>query len=113
MQHALLACCKRPHADARKDWEQRMAQALKAAQITVRGRDKQAGPGKRLQWRHLPGTTRTRLALGVTPPEEWVSERTKAPRAKQELQEEFIRISAEYLPDVCKGLREYQLTVLQ
>ena len=31
----------------------------------------------------------------------------------QELQEEFIRISAEYLPDVCKGLREYQLTVLQ
>jgi hypothetical protein len=31
----------------------------------------------------------------------------------QELQEEFIRISAEYLPDVCKGLREYQLTNLQ
>ena len=30
-----------------------------------------------------------------------------------ELQEEFIRISAEYLPDACKGLREYQLTVLQ
>ena len=31
----------------------------------------------------------------------------------QELHEEFIRISAKYLPDVCKGLREYQLTVLQ
>ena len=28
VQHALLACCKRPHADARKNWEQRMAQAL-------------------------------------------------------------------------------------
>ena len=43
VQHALLACCKRPHADARKDWEQRMAQALKAAQITMKGRDKQDG----------------------------------------------------------------------
>ena len=31
----------------------------------------------------------------------------------QELQEEFIRISAEYLSDGCKGLREYQLTGLQ
>ena len=90
-----------------------MSQALTAAQIIVKGRDKQDGHSKRLQWRHLPGTTQTRLALGVTPPEEWVSERTKAPRAKQELQKEFIRISAEYLPDVCKGLREYQLTVLQ
>ena len=27
----------------------------------------------------------------------------------QELQEEFIRISAEYLPDVCKGLPSYSL----
>ena len=31
----------------------------------------------------------------------------------RELREEFIHISAEYLPGICKGLREYQLTVLQ
>ena len=113
VQHALLACCERPHADARKDWEQRMAQALKAAQITVKGRDKQDGPGKRLQWRQLSSANQTRLALGVTPPVEWVSAHTGA-QVMQELQEEFIRISTEYLPNVvCKGLREYQLTVLQ
>ena len=70
VQHALLTCCKRPHADARKVWEQRMSQTLTAAQIIVKGRVKQDGHSKRLQWRHLPGTTRTRLALGVTPPEE-------------------------------------------
>ena len=34
VQHALLACCKPPHADAYKVWEQRTAQALTAAQIT-------------------------------------------------------------------------------
>jgi hypothetical protein len=66
-QHALLACCKRPHADARKDWEQMMAQALTAAQIIVKGKDKQDGPGKRLQWRQLSSAAQTRLALGVTP----------------------------------------------
>ena len=90
-----------------------MAQALKAAQITVRGRDKQVGHGKLLQWRQLSSADETRLALGVTPPEEWVSAHKGVPRVMQELHEEFIRISAEYLPDVCKGLREYQLTVLQ
>ena len=90
-----------------------MAQALKAAQITMKGRDKQDGPGKRLQWRQLSTATQTRLALGVTPPEECVSAHKGVPRVMQELQEEFIRISAEYLPIVCKGLGEYQLTVLQ
>ena len=109
VQHALLACCKRPHADARKVWEQRMSQALTTAHITMKGRDKQDG----LQWRQLTGANKTRLALGVAPPVEWVSAHKGEPRVMQELQEEFIRISAEYLPDVCKGLREYQLTVLQ
>ena len=63
VQHALLACCKRPHddADARKVWEQRMAQALTVAQIIVKGRDTQDGYSKRMQWRHFPGD---RLALG-------------------------------------------------
>ena len=49
VQHALLACCKRPDADARKDWEHRMAQALTAAQITVKGRDKQEQKGRARQ----------------------------------------------------------------
>ena len=86
-----------------------MSQALTTAHITMKGRDKQDG----LQWRQLTGANKTRLALGVAPPVEWVSAHKGEPRVMQELQEEFIRISAEYLPDVCKGLREYQLTVLQ
>ena len=91
-----------------------MAQVLTAAQITVKGRDKQDRHGKRFQWRQLSSANKTRLAaLGITPPVECVSAHTGVPRVTQELQEEFIRISAEYLPDVCKGLREYQLTVLQ
>ena len=53
------------------------------------------------------------MALGVTPPAEWVSTRADASRVIRELREEFIHISAEYLPGICKGLREYQLTVLQ
>ena len=81
---------------------------MKAAQITMKGRDKQDG----LQWRQLTGATKTRLALGVAPPVEWVSAHTGVPRVIQELQEEFIRISAEYLPDVCKRLREYQLSLI-
>jgi hypothetical protein len=112
-QHALLTYCKRPHADAPKDWEQRKAQALTAAKITVKGRDNQDGPGKRLQWRQLSNAAPTRLAQGVTPPAEWVSAHTGVPRVMQELHKEFIRISAEYLPDVCKGLGEYQQTVVQ
>ena len=86
LQHALLACCKRPHIDSRKDWEQRMAKALPAVQITVKGRDKQDGPGKRFQWRQLSSDNKTRLALGVTPPVEWVSAHTGVPRVMQELQ---------------------------
>ena len=50
---------------------------------------------------------------GVTPPAEWVSTGADASRVIQELREEFIHITAEYLPGICKGLREYQLTVLQ
>jgi len=70
VEHALLVCCKRPHAHVRKDWEQKMAQALTAAQVTAKARDKQDGHGKRLQWRELSRTNKTRLALGVTPPAE-------------------------------------------
>ena len=70
-----------------------MAQALTAAQITVKGRDKQDGHGKRLQWRQLSSANKIRLALEVTPPVEWVSAHTGAPRVMQQLQEDFIRIS--------------------
>ena len=113
VQHALLACCKRPHADVRKEWEHRMAQALEAAQLTTMRQDTRDGHGGQILWRKLASEDQTRLALGVTPPAEWVSTGADASRVIQELREEFIHITAEYLPGICKGLREYQLTVLQ
>ena len=112
-QHALLACCKRPHADVRKEWEYRMAQALEAAQLTTIRQGMRDGHGSQLLWRKVSSADQTRLALGVMPPAEWVSTQADASRVIRELREEFIHISAEYLPGICKGLREYQLTVLQ
>ena len=77
----------------------------------MKGTDKQVGRGKRLQWRQLSSADKARLALGVTPSEEWVSAHKGVPRVMQELQEELIRISAEYLPDVCKGLKRVSADV--
>ena len=113
VQHALLACCKRPHADVRTEWEYRMAQALEAAQLTTIRQDKRGGHSSQILWRRVSSADKTRLALGVAPPAEWVSTGADASRVIRELREEFIHISAEYLPGICKGLREYQLTVLQ
>ena len=90
-----------------------MAQALEAAQLTTMRQDTLDGHGGQILWRKLASEDKTRLALGVTPPAEWVNTGADASRVIQELREEFIHITAEYLPGICKGLREYQLTVLQ
>jgi hypothetical protein len=97
----------------RKEWEYRMAQALEAAQLTTIRQDKRGGHSSQILWRRVSSADKTRLALGVAPPAEWVSTGADASRVIRELREEFIHISAEYLPGICKGLREYQLTVLQ
>ena len=90
-----------------------MAQALETAQLTTIRQGTRDGHGSQILWRKLSCADKTRLALGVTPPAEWVSTRADDSRVIQELRKEFIHISAEYLPGICKGLREYQLTVLQ
>ena len=109
-QHALLHCCKRPHADRRTMWDSQMAQAMRAAQVVRR--DGQGRSGGTRQWRDLDDTTKTKMALGVALPATWES-RPKTPRPLQELHEEFICTTALYLPDLCKGLRNYHLKVLQ
>ena len=65
-----------------------------------------------MQWRDLQDTDKTRLALGVAPPSRWESLRVQNPRTLQQLHEEFICTTALYLPDLCKGLRNYHLKVL-
>ena len=68
---------------------------------------------REIQWRDLSDTTKTRMALGVALPATWESLRRGNPRTLQELHEEFIGTTALYLPDLCKGLRNYHLMVLQ
>ena len=53
------------------------------------------------------------LALGVALPAKWENSRRNKPRTLQDLHEQFICITAAYLPDLCKSLRNYHLRVLQ
>ena len=110
-QHALLHCCKRPHADRRTMWDNQMAQAMCAAQVV--GRDGLGRRGGTMRWRDLQDTDKARLTLGVAPPSRWESLRVENPRTLQQLHEEFICITALYLPDLSKGLRNYHLKVWQ
>ena len=109
--HALLHCCKRPHADRRALWESQMAQAMRAAQVVRR--DGQGRRGGTIQWRDLSDTTKTKMALGAALPVTWESLRREPPRTLQELHEEYKCTTAWDLPDLCTGLRNYHLTVLQ
>ena len=110
-QHALLHCCKRPHADKRVLWESQMAQAMQTAQVVRRhGQGRRGGT---IQWSELYDTTKTKIALGVALPATWESLQRRNSRAVQELHEELIGTTAVYLPDLCKGLRKYHLMVLQ
>ena len=110
-QHALLHCCKSPHADKRVLWESQMAQAMQAAQVVRR--DGQGRSGGTIQWSELLDTEKTSIALGVALPATWERLQRRNVRTVQELHEELIRTSAVYLPDLCKGLRKYHLMVLQ
>ena len=53
------------------------------------------------------------MALGVALPTNWEKSRRSKPTTLQDLHQEFMCVTAAYLPDLCKGLRNYHLRVLQ
>ena len=61
----------------------------------------------------MQNTDKTRMALGVRLPDTWDIPRAGNDRAMQGLHEALIYITADFLPDLCKELREYHLKVLQ
>ena len=116
--HALFDCCKPPLAKRgrREQWGEEMQKVLDRWKVV--GTSHRGGAVK-LQWLELEMGRCLEIALGVAVPEEWMTGRSptllrplkKADR--ESLHAELVATSAPYLVDLCKGLRDYQLAVLQ
>ena len=77
------------------------------------------GGAVKLQWLELDMSRCVEIALGVVAPEEWMTGeiprfvRALKTKERESLHAELVSTSAPYLVDLCKGLRDYQLAVLQ
>ena len=77
------------------------------------------GGAVKLQWLELDMSRCVEIALGVMVPTEWMT--GESPRnmrslktaERESLHAALVTTSAPYLVDLCKGLRDYQLAVLQ
>ena len=73
----------------------------------------------RLQWLELEAGRCVEIALGVVVPEEWTTSKSSSyvnflkAAERESLHAELVATSAPLLVDLCKGLRDYQLAVLQ
>jgi hypothetical protein len=70
-------------------------------------------------WLELEASRCLEVALGVVVPEEWKSGKTPRfahtlrTKERESLHAELVSTSAPFLVDMCKGLRDYQLAILQ
>ena len=116
--HALYDCCKPPLKGRREQWAKEMQQVLMRWKV---GAQAAGGVAKKsqLRWLEVEEDLSVQIALGVTLPAEWTTgsdARHRRPLRKTEredLHAELVATAAPYLVDLCKGLRDYQLKLLQ
>ena len=116
--HALYDCCKPPLKGRREQWAKEMQQVLMRWKV---GAQAAGGVAKKsqLRWLEVEEDLSVQIALGVILPAEWTTgsdARHRRPLRKTEredLHAELVATAAPYLVDLCKGLRDYQLKLLQ
>ena len=116
--HALFDCCKPPLAKRgrREQWGEEMQKVLDRWKVVGTSHN---GGAVKLRWLELDMSRCVEIALGVVVPEEWKSGETPRfahtlkTKERESLHAELVSTSAPFLVDMCKGLRDYQLAILQ
>ena len=116
--HALFDCCKPPLAKRgrREQWWEEMQKVLDRWKVVGTSHN---GGAVKLRWLELDMGRCVEIALGVVVPEEWRSGETPRfahtlrTKERESLHAELVSTSAPFLVDMCKGLRDYQLAILQ
>ena len=116
--HALFDCCKPPLKNRREQWAREMQTVLHRGRVWA-----QATAGgtaaTRLRWLELDASLCVQIALGVVVPENWMTGshvihlHPQRKAGREDLHAELVSTAAPYLVDLCKGLRDYQLRLLQ